>query len=98
MDVLCPACSRQLSIPQNAPGMTLKCPFCGNLFQLGPMPPPSVAYPSGPAMPRGGTAAAGTPSVALEEPIVSDVPRIRRRKKSSPVALALGLLAVLGLV
>lgn len=100
MEVRCPACTRQLSVPQSAPGTALKCPYCGSVFQLaapaaapqpaavgyGPPPVPGFAPPGLPSAPQASFGESG--------PIVTTHYRRRPRNSDQGLKIAMVMLFV----
>jgi hypothetical protein len=97
MDLLCPSCARQLTVPQAAPGLMLKCPYCQNVFQIAPAP--AQAAPVAAGYPNGGSQQATRSVPGLPEgPIVTNRPRIKPRKKSNALGLVCAFVLLVGVV
>lgn len=102
MEVCCPACMRQLSVPQAAPGTALQCPYCGSMFQLAappaPLPAATAAYGAAPGIPAGHTPAPGV-GIPAETGFAENVITTRRAprrpsKDNTPVLVAAAVLLV----
>lgn len=98
MEVRCPACTRQLSVPPSAPGTALKCPFCGSVFQLAAPPgvpqPAAVGYGAPPAPNFGPPPSAAQPSFLENGPIVTRAYRPRRRNSDQGLRIAMVMVFV----
>ncbi len=52
MNLLCPACQKMITVPDQYAGQTMKCPLCSQLFPApvlpsgNPLPPPVEPSPS----------------------------------------------------
>jgi len=72
MELLCPSCQRQLTIPEQYAGQQMKCPLCGHTFTapaLAPVPAPAAPPPpvTAPAPAAVGGGPASTLAVIEEE-------------------------------
>ncbi|MCI0458010.1 MAG: zinc-ribbon domain-containing protein [Gemmataceae bacterium] len=73
MDLLCPACQQQLTIPDDFAGQPAKCPQCGHTFTAPALSPMPAAYtPPAPPPP----APAPAPQPQPLEPSVPSLPNI----------------------
>ena len=46
MNLLCPACQKMITVPDQYAGQTMKCPLCSQLFPAPVLPPANPLPPS----------------------------------------------------
>jgi len=73
MELLCPNCQKQLSVPNEYAGQLMKCPLCAGMFNAPALPP--SAPPPPPPPPEQGTYGLAPAPTAPPSPVYSAPPK-----------------------